>query len=110
MNASEKSRLFTYFVFLGHFLYFSLLFGISVVDPRYIELLDKSIQLFVAAFLLRKFFFYEKDTINEFDRKVIVYSSIFLLTNLFFTSFATYFSYIHKKIKDQWIPVITKKI
>lgn len=89
MNSEEKAKYLTFLVLFGHFLYISVLIGITVVDSRYIAWFDKTIQFFIGSFLIYKFgFMYTTNVINEFDRKVIVYSAIFLLTNLLFTMYA----------------------
>lgn len=89
MNSEEKAKYLTYIVLFGHFLYLSLLIGITIVDSRYIAWFDKTIQFFIGSFLIYKFgLVYTTNVINEFDRKVIVYSAIFLLTNLLFTMYA----------------------
>jgi hypothetical protein len=89
MNSEEKAKYLTFLVLFGHFLYISVLIGITIVDSRYIAWFDKTIQFFIGSFLIYKFgIMYTTNVINEFDRKVIVYSAIFLLTNLLFTMYA----------------------
>jgi len=76
-------------LFLLHFLYILVLFGIIHYTDTFINNLNILIQLFVCIFLMIKFHPFRKHELKEFDSNIIFGSALFLLTNLGFTQLIT---------------------
>jgi len=80
---------FDYGLYASYFLMIFALTGILTIDPKYINLLETIIQLYVAIFLMLKFnpIVRNKGDMTKFDRKIAWSAGVFLFLSS--TVFAT---------------------
>ena len=73
----------TYILLAGTFyvLYIIAFLGIAYVNPKYIENVSFTLQLFVSMFLLYKFHPFREHKLEQFDGTLIFASAILLFTN-----------------------------
>jgi hypothetical protein len=65
---------------LSYFIYFCAVLGIAAFSPKYIELLDFWMKLYVCFFLILRFHpFIQRKTFSELDRKIAFSAGCFLL-------------------------------
>jgi hypothetical protein len=83
--------------YLSWILYFIALFGITNFNPEYLDTLNLIIKIYVSLFLIIRFNPFTKLKINNFDRKIIFSSGIFLLSTTAITELIK--SFIITKIK-----------
>lgn len=84
--------------YLSWILYFIALFGITNFNPEYLDTLNFIIKIYVSLFLIIRFNPFTKLKINNFDRKIIFSSGIFLLSTTAITELIK--SFIITKIKS----------
>lgn len=76
-----QNNLFTFVVVFSWILYFSILTGISTNAPKYLNIYDYYIKIYVSLFLLWRFNpFKTKIVFNELDRKIAFTAGVFLFT------------------------------
>ena len=82
-----QDRIFTLVIIVSWMLYISILTGISVSAPKYLEIFDYYVKIYVSLFLLFRFNPFTKIKFTELDRKIAFSAGIFLFT----TSSLNYF-------------------
>lgn len=89
-------------LYSSYILYFITLIGVSIVNPKYLTLLQDMLKYFVILFLLFKFNPFQKNIVfKEFDREVVFSSALFLLTTSSITMIVkNYFQIIKKWISS----------
>lgn len=75
-------------LYLSYFLYIIAYLQIGYYNPRYLDILQLYMKYYVTLFLLIRFNPFTNNTFNEFDRKVVFSSAIFLLTTTTFNEYA----------------------
>ena len=89
-------------LYSSYILYFITLIGVSIVNPKYLTLLQDILKYFVILFLLIKFNPFQKNIVfKEFDREVVFSSALFLLATSSITMIVkNYFQIIKKWISS----------
>ena len=75
-------------LYLSYFLYIIAYLQIGYYNPKYLDMLQLYMKYYVTLFLLIRFNPFTNNTFNEFDRKVVFSSAIFLLTTTAFNEYA----------------------
>lgn len=75
-------------LYLSYFLYIIAYLQIGYYNPKYLDMLQLYMKYYVTLFLLIRFNPFTNNTFNEFDRKVVFSSAIFLLTTTTFNEYA----------------------
>jgi len=75
-----QDRIFTLVIIVSWMLYISILTGISVSAPKYLEIFDYYVRIYVSLFLLFRFNPLTKIKFTELDRKIAFSAGIFLFT------------------------------
>jgi len=77
---SIQSYGFDLFIGLTYIIYFGAAFGIAALSPKYIDLLDFWIKIYICFFLLWRFHpFVKRGSFTELDRKIAFSAGCFLL-------------------------------
>ena len=72
---------FLLFVIVSWISYISLLLGITIINPKYLSVFDLCVKIYICLFLFWRFHpFRTKIKCNEFDRKIIFTSAVFIFT------------------------------
>lgn len=72
--------LFDLALYTSYILYIIAYLGIKYYDPKYLDMLENIIKYYVIGFLLIRFNPFSSNKFNEFDRKIVFSSAIFLLS------------------------------
>lgn len=75
-------------LYLSYVLYIIAYLQIGTYNPKYLDTLQDFMKYYVTLFLLVRFNPLVKSQFNEFDRKVVFSSAIFLLTTTIFNQYA----------------------
>ena len=75
-------------LYLSYFLYIIAYLQIGYYNTKYLDMLQLYMKYYVTLFLLIRFNPFTNNTFNEFDRKVVFSSAIFLLTTTAFNEYA----------------------
>lgn len=75
-------------LYLSYVLYIIAYLQIGTYNPKYLDTLQDFMKYYVTFFLLVRFNPLVKSQFNEFDRKVVFSSAIFLLTTTIFNQYA----------------------
>jgi len=90
----EGTWVYLFLLGIIHLSYFIAFFGIFVVNPEYIHVLNIFVQIFVVVFLLLRFHPFRNHYVVKKGDQTIIFGSAFLLgTNLISVEFA------------KWIPL-----
>ena len=73
-----QNRAFDIFIYTSWILYFTILFGVSVNAPSYLNNLDYYVKMYISIFLLYRFNVFRKIKFTELDRKVVFSAGVFL--------------------------------
>jgi hypothetical protein len=89
-NTLEKIKrpIYVWGLFIIHVLYTVVFLGIITVNEKYIHYFSSFIQVFIACFLIIRFFPYRSHYLKDFDSEIIFGCGIFLFSNVFFTELA----------------------
>ena len=87
-------------VALTYILYFGAVLGVAAFSPKYIDLLDFWIKLYICIFLLWRFHpFIQRKTFSELDRKIAFSAGCFLLTTTAINEYlVSISSYLKQKV------------
>ena len=72
-------NLFIYGLYASYILYAVILFGLSSKAPEYLSTLDNILKIYICLFLLIRFNPFTDIKFNEFDRRVVFSSALYLL-------------------------------
>jgi hypothetical protein len=75
-----QDRIFTVVIIVSWVFYISFLTGISISAPKYLEIFDYYVKIYVSLFLLFRFNPFTKIKFTELDRKIAFSAGIFLFT------------------------------
>ena len=75
-----QDKIFTLVIIVSWILYISILTGISIGAPKYLEMFDYYVKIYVSLFLLFRFNPFTKIKFTELDRKIAFSAGIFLFT------------------------------
>lgn len=78
-------------LYLSYILYFVAYFNIGLYSPEYLTALHTIMKYYVIMFLLIRFNPLVVTKFTEFDRKIVFYSAVFLLTTTTFNEYAKKF-------------------
>jgi hypothetical protein len=87
----KGAHYYVYGIVFLHALYILIFIGLVSVNQTYLRYLNVTMQLFVCVFLIIRFFPMRKQTLKEYDGKIIFGSATFLLMNLGFIEVARKF-------------------
>jgi len=74
-------------LYTSYVLYIVAYFGIEYYNPTYLDMLENFIKYYVIGFLLIRFNPFTNNAFNEFDRKIVFSSAIFLLATTTITQY-----------------------
>jgi hypothetical protein len=87
----RMKHIYVYTMIGLHVIYFALFFGILSVDPKYLNLLNLGVQIFICVFLMVRFNpFRRTDVLKPMDKYVIFSSAVILATNLVAVEISNY--------------------
>ncbi len=93
-----QERFFDFFILISYFLIIISAFGLSRSAPKYLDVLDYYVRIYICLFLIWRFnplrTYYE---FTELDRKIAFSAGVFILTT---TALNEYLNYIKEKAKD----------
>jgi hypothetical protein len=75
-------------LYTSYLLYIIAYLGIEYYNPKYLDMLENIIKYYVIGFLLIRFNPFTNNTFNEFDRKIVFSSAIFLLATTTITQYS----------------------
>ena len=104
---SEKTSTYAYLatVFIIHFLYVLVFFGVLYINPIYITDLSSFVQIIISVFLIVRFNPYrewmnlKEPQLTKFDQLIIYSSATFLFMNVVLT--ATFTQYFIDKVEKK---------
>jgi len=74
---------FNIFIIISYLVYILAVLGISAISPKYIDMLDFWVKIYISLFLLIRFnVFAGKVHFTELDRKISFSAGLFLLTTM----------------------------
>jgi len=75
-----QERFFDVFRIVTYTTYFLLLFGISIVDPSKLELLNTCVHIYIGIFLIYRFNRFRKKVLfNHLDRRIAFHAGLFII-------------------------------
>lgn len=80
-------KFYTYITYLLYILFFISFFQIKNNAPEYLDDLNIIIKVFICLFLLYRFNPFTNNTFNEFDKKIVFDSALYLLFSSLFIDF-----------------------
>jgi hypothetical protein len=76
-----QNRLFDFFIYFSWIFYFLILIGVSQNAPKYLEIMEFYVKIYISLFLIYRFNpFRKKIEFNDLDRKIAYSSGLFLFT------------------------------
>ena len=73
---------FNIFIILSYISYFSIMFGFTSIDIKYLTTINFYIRLYICLFLLFRFNPFRNVHFTDLDRKFVFNSSLFILSTL----------------------------
>ena len=90
-----QHRLFNIFIWTSYLLIVVAYLGISTSAPKYIEIMDYYMRIYISLFLLWRFNPFTRNNFTELDRKIAFSAGVFILTT---TALNKYLVYWVKKL------------
>jgi len=85
---STQERFFDIFIFISYILIILSLFKLSKSAPKYLELLDYYVRIYVCLFLIWRFNPLRRTIeFTELDRKIVFNAGLFILTTTFIKNY-----------------------
>jgi hypothetical protein len=77
-----QNKIFDIVIYISWILYFSIITGISVSAPKYLNTFDSYVKIYVSLFLLWRFNYFKRNIIQftDLDRKIAFSAGLFLFT------------------------------
>jgi hypothetical protein len=80
LSLSFQEKMFTYVIYSSYILYFIVLFGLSTQAPKYLDLLEIFIKIYVSLFLLIRFNPFRHVKFTDLDRRIAFSAGLFIFT------------------------------
>jgi hypothetical protein len=76
-----QNKLFDIVIYITWTLYFLIITGISVSAPKYLNVFDHYVKIYVSLFLLWRFNYFKRNMLfTDLDRKIAFSAGLFLFT------------------------------
>ena len=75
-----QHKMFSAFLLASYFLIFVAYLGVSTSAPKYIEVMDYYMRIYISLFLIWRFNPFTRTTFTELDRKIVFSAGLFIMT------------------------------